>query len=614
MRLFDRKLNMVNLIAIPLLIGINVDYGIYLVSLARRTAADGTDLIAGIGSSAHAVTISAVSTILGFSSLTPTSVPAIRSLGWVMAVGVGAGLFATLFLLAPLLIRRAAAAAKVAAAAPAAPAARSLILLVGLLWCSTGCTPRERLSFPEQPLMRSGDTTWFDVNRNGKPDFAIAPDAGGRIEVLSYDDDEDGRADRLYRLSDYADDSVPHVLLLLDSVPYEVVAERYRGGGLRLFGSPQKVIPPFPSLTEVCYTSVLRAPPLAGMIDQHYDPRDGKIQDGMWARVKGYRQPWEQRLHYGARFWEGGLSFLDPREWYAGELERARRAVDASPDHVTIVYVWSAASMACKYGRAGVDETLDGAERLCLQLLYERRGAVKISMMSDHGHNLVASKNVPVERLLRDQGLRPTKRLRQQHPDDVVLELNGLVTYFAAHTSQPQRIADAMLRDPQIELAMYMDGNQVIVRDGHGAAAIERRGARLRYVSADRDVLGYQSLLDGMSASGKVDADGFIADADWFDATLDHEYPDAPRRIWDAFHGGAVNVPDVMFTVRDGFCAGLPQFEKYITMASTHGGLNQANSATFVMTMMRNRVVRPMRAGEVLDALEPGYDPPIQVR
>ena len=46
----------------------------------------------------HAVTICALATIIGFGSLAWTSVPAVRSLGFAVAVGIGACLFAALFL------------------------------------------------------------------------------------------------------------------------------------------------------------------------------------------------------------------------------------------------------------------------------------------------------------------------------------------------------------------------------------------------------------------------------------------------------------------------------------------------------------------------------------
>ncbi|MGA2229791.1 MAG: MMPL family transporter [Tepidisphaeraceae bacterium] len=90
------RLNMINLVALPLLIGIDVDYGIYLVSLARKTAAQ---------SGAHAVVVCATSMIAGYASLVFTSVPAIQSLGMIVSAGVACCLAGALFLLCPLLGR-----------------------------------------------------------------------------------------------------------------------------------------------------------------------------------------------------------------------------------------------------------------------------------------------------------------------------------------------------------------------------------------------------------------------------------------------------------------------------------------------------------------------------
>jgi uncharacterized protein len=104
MRLFGQKFNLVNLIALPLLVGIDVDYGIFLVSLAgKNTEKDGVP--PGIAVSAHSVMVSAAANVLGFGSLITTSVPAIRSLGWAVGVGVASCFAATMFLLAPMLMR-----------------------------------------------------------------------------------------------------------------------------------------------------------------------------------------------------------------------------------------------------------------------------------------------------------------------------------------------------------------------------------------------------------------------------------------------------------------------------------------------------------------------------
>lgn len=486
---------------------------------------------------------------------------------------------------------------------------RSIFLLCALL-LTVGCMPpSERLSFPKLPVRSDGLTAWYDVNRNGHPDFGVAPDDAGLLDVLSYDDDEDGTADRVYRLSDYRDTDVPHLILLLDSIGFKEAANHYAEGNLRLFHPPQKVIGPFPSLTEVCYSDVMRAPPLPGIIDQHYDERKNRQHNGLWERIQGYEQPWERRLTYGAKFWENGSSYLNPRGWFGAELERVRQTTHDSPHNVTIAYITSASGMVCKYAKSGSDEVLAGAMQLCLQLLYERRGAIKITLMSDHGHNLVDSKNVNIEPILREAGLRPSKSLRR--PNDAVMEINGLVTYAAVQTKQPQRLIETLARRPEVDQVMYQEGDALIVQSAAGKAVIEARDGLVRYRPIDADVLGYVPVLDNLRSRGQLLDDGYLSDNQWLMATLDHEYPDAPRRVWDAFHRQVVQVPRVMFTLKDGYCAGIGAFESFIKMASTHGSLNQVNTSTFVMSMT-DRVNGPMRSRDVLATVAPGYEPPVR--
>jgi predicted RND superfamily exporter protein len=105
-----QQLNLVNLVALPLLIGIDVDYGIYLVSLARqRTDEAGRPmppLLVRVAASAQAVIVCATASALGFGSLMTVSVPAVRSLGFAVAVGVLSCVVGTFALLLPLLIWR----------------------------------------------------------------------------------------------------------------------------------------------------------------------------------------------------------------------------------------------------------------------------------------------------------------------------------------------------------------------------------------------------------------------------------------------------------------------------------------------------------------------------
>lgn len=127
MRLGGQKLNLMNLVALPLLIGIDVDYGIFLVSIARSAGAyhDGVHqrIVSDLGTGCYAILMCDATTVLGFGSLVTTSVPAVRSLGVVVGVGVLGCLYATLFVLAPLLMLRATRGERRGAARPVGGAA-----------------------------------------------------------------------------------------------------------------------------------------------------------------------------------------------------------------------------------------------------------------------------------------------------------------------------------------------------------------------------------------------------------------------------------------------------------------------------------------------------------
>ncbi|MFA9477679.1 RND family transporter [Phycisphaerales bacterium AB-hyl4] len=104
MQVTGTRLNPINLLAIPLLAGIGVDDGIFLMSIARRYHGRGKAMLEQFAASCHAITMTSVTTLLAFGSLLLTSTPAIQSLGLVLATGMVACWFASLFLLMPLLI------------------------------------------------------------------------------------------------------------------------------------------------------------------------------------------------------------------------------------------------------------------------------------------------------------------------------------------------------------------------------------------------------------------------------------------------------------------------------------------------------------------------------
>jgi len=102
-----QRFNPINSVAIPLLDGIAVDAGVFLVSVARAHGATRGELRSNLRATTNAVLLAVTTTVTAFGSICFTHTPAIRSLGMVAAVGITASMVGALLLLMPILIRRA---------------------------------------------------------------------------------------------------------------------------------------------------------------------------------------------------------------------------------------------------------------------------------------------------------------------------------------------------------------------------------------------------------------------------------------------------------------------------------------------------------------------------
>lgn len=101
--LAGHKLNLVNIVMLPLLLGVNVDYGIYAAA-ASRVSRSRLRLTKQFTTTIPAVILSCAATVIGFGSMVLTSLPAVKLLGSLIIVGITACLAGTMLLTWPLLM------------------------------------------------------------------------------------------------------------------------------------------------------------------------------------------------------------------------------------------------------------------------------------------------------------------------------------------------------------------------------------------------------------------------------------------------------------------------------------------------------------------------------
>ena len=492
---------------------------------------------------------------------------------------------------------------------PGTTPALACVLLWACICMNAGCAPGARLSFPSQPLAWQLDgtnhqasvrTLLYDTDHDHHTDFAVRgrwPDV-----TLSYDDDADGQPDRLYPLmtGHPHGPSMPHVIIMLDSIPWRLVHERYERGDWPWFSRPSVHLPPFPNMSELVFGRILHAPPRQGMVQRYFDPIRNRRMSLFSRQVWGHKIPMERLLDYHIEFKDSGLSFLQPRAWFAAELARAYETVNENPRPVSLVYLLSSAGMVCKYGRPGAEEVLDGLTQLCLQLLHQRQGHLRISVLADHGHTFIQPRLVDMKKRVKQAGFNPTDRLRGLR--DVVIDQGGLVNFVGLHTKQPDELAMRMAAGEDVQFVAHLQGDHLQLADAHGTAIIRHREGRFHYEVVTSDVLGYAPLRERMATL--ADDEGFIAEADWLRLTLESEYPHGPPRLWESFHGLVVHPPDVMVVLQPEACAGVGAFAHFITMKSTHGSLHRNSSLSFVMTTTQP-LPEVVLSREILPLLEP---------
>lgn len=98
--------NFANVIALPLILGVGVDYGVYIVQRGRAAATAGQHINLLQTSTARAVLFGALITVANFGNLALSSHPGTRSMGILLTVGLSMTLLCALVLLPSMMVLR----------------------------------------------------------------------------------------------------------------------------------------------------------------------------------------------------------------------------------------------------------------------------------------------------------------------------------------------------------------------------------------------------------------------------------------------------------------------------------------------------------------------------
>jgi len=466
------------------------------------------------------------------------------------------------------------------------------LCLLGAIVLSVGCD--RAAPFPTAPMVKVPAGTdahaAYDTDGDGDADFFYLADPAGHINRIA--------------LADAQGNPLPmsfggaakgrHLVLILDGVGLDLISEFYADGHFRMFYPPSRIITPYPSMTDICLTQVLGTRRPIAYEARYFDRDTNRMVGGSQAYLDGTNEPHLYLFDYTASTTDRGLGFLWPGYIYGKEIGDARRAFEQSTDPEFIAYFGSAAGLGTRDGRKGHAEVLEKIERLINYVIWDSRGNVTITLMSDHGHSYTAAKPWPVSKHLANKGWKLSDHLDGSNRTAVQTRF-GLVTFASFNTLKPADLAGDLLGCDGIDIISYTDGDRVAAMNVYGQKAVIRhRNGRFAYEPVTGDPL----MLGNVLAQLTPDAAGYYDARELAVATAWHVYPAPLQRLWEG-HFTVVDEPaNVLVSLRNDTFTGSDGFAGSVKVASTHGSLNRQNTLGFVMSTA-GQMVHVLRSEDV---------------
>lgn len=448
-----------------------------------------------------------------------------------------------------------------------------------------GCAgPGPRL-FPASParvdqLPDGSGLHWYDTSQDGQLDYYERLNARGCVVALGYNATPGRLAEEEIVLADIPAARRRDLVLIADSIPACMVRDAWARGQFRLFPRPTAVVASYPVMTDVCLVDFFHMTPGVAIESDYYDGQ--RQTDGYKVYLESGVAIWHEHVDYHLRHIAHGSAYLDELRWFDHELRRVQDGFLDSDQQMFIGYLVGTSGLGAKRGREGHEIGISRLDRFCHYMVFRTRGQVRITIFSDHGHNLVTSQRIALSDLLEQAGWNVTDRLRD--PRDIVVPEFAMATTSAIYTQSPAAVAEDVVKIEGVELAAYAepDGSiTVLSRDGR--ARILRSPEGYRYDRLTGDPLELGLILDGLQTRS-ISPGGFIDDRSLFEATVNHNYPDALDRLWRPFHEMLEHKPDVLVSIADGYHTGSEFQSRMITLRAAHGNLRPLSTFGFAAT------------------------------
>ena len=406
------------------------------------------------------------------------------------------------------------------------------------------------------------------------------------------------------------------LLLCLDGVPHEMILAARNRGLFAGFGTPTRLLSPFPTMTNVALSAMFKATPPAGYESFYFDCDSKTLQGGI-RKYLGRRtadkipSSYMEQLDYQEPLAFEFLIYVAPEKIWRADMRRFHEKFRAAPqDRDYFAFLKGTDGLLHAQGPAQLFVALESLDTILNDIRKVCGEETEIVLFSDHGMNLEENRRVSLVTHLRRRNFTVRSEFNATERREVSVPTFGLCSYAAIYCSDRSlapEVAATVTDLTGVDFAAYHDGGVVFVEGQRGAARIERRRKEdrdyYRYEIIRDDPLELTGTVNSLRAEGLLDQDSFAEDSVWFERTEAHSYPDALANIYKSFdHKRVKNTADVLVSLRDGFYYGWSAFARVVRLLATHGNALRSSSNAFMMSTHRElpSCVRADDAGRFL--------------
>ena len=387
------------------------------------------------------------------------------------------------------------------------------------------------------------------------------------------------------------------LLLCLDGVPHKLIVSAKHRGLFDAFGTPTRLLSPFPTMTNVALSTMFGATPPAGYESLYFDRNAREVRGGI-RKYLGWRTPdkipssYMDNLDYQEPLAFEFLIYVAPERVWRTDMRRFQERFRAAPQSRDyFAFLKGTDGLLHAQGPERLNVALETLDKILNEIRAFCGNETEIVLFSDHGMNLEENQRVDLATHLRRKNFIVKGGLKNGGRA-ISIPAFGLCSYAAAYCGSEDVIeeaASALTEVPGVDFVVYRDQESVVVNGINGTARIERNDkGEYRYVIATGDPLDLRAIINRTDSAGRLDIPSFVSSSAWFEITNSHRYPNAVVNVYDSLMTQRVqHTADILISLRDGHYYGWSPFGKFVRLAATHGNALASSSNAFLMSTHR---------------------------